>query len=309
MSSPSKKEYLVALSAALAIHTSVVLGFESPPKGNAPVNGYRLSFSLGSEGASDAQSAKVQPETQQPVKMPEPEKIEHPKPAPETEPVPQEHAETPPKPVEMKQADFAEVTKRPEPKASPKKISKKPEPKVKPTPRVAQVKEPPRKPKPVRKKEVKPVQTEKPVQKVAQANPIEEVPVTQEAPSQTTVVSSSSVKGTGGAAKSKQQGISGGVAGVRADYLTMVQKYLARYKKYPRRARLRRQEGTSMVEFVITPSGEIANAALKDSSGYRTLDKEALLLLKRASPLPVPPKFTQDKMKVVLPIAFILRTG
>jgi len=309
MSSPSKKEYLVALSAALALHTSVVLGFESQPKGNAPVNGYRLSFSLGSEGASDAQNAQAEPEAQHPVETPEPEKVAQPEPDPEPTPAPQAHVETPPEPVQTKQADFAEVVKKHKPKEKTKKTAKKPEPKIKPTPRVAQVNEPPRKPEPVRKKENKPPPTEEPVQKVAQTKPVQEAPVTQDAPSQTTVVSSSSLKGTGGAAKSKQQGVSGGVAGVRADYLTMVQKYLARYKKYPRRARLRRQEGTSMVEFVITPSGEIANAALKDSSGYRTLDKEALLLLKRASPLPVPPKFTQDKMKVILPIAFILRTG
>jgi len=85
---------------------------------------------------------------------------------------------------------------------------------------------------------------------------------------------------------------------------------LARYKKYPRRARKRQQEGVSILEFILTSSGTIQSAVIKTSSGYKLLDKEALAMLSRAKSLPQPPKgLIQNSIKIILPVSFSLRTG
>lgn len=62
--------------------------------------------------------------------------------------------------------------------------------------------------------------------------------------------------------------------------------WLATHRQYPRAARRAGLQGTVHVRFVIDPEGRIADAAVERSSGARVLDRAALDLLGRASPVP-----------------------
>lgn len=74
-----------------------------------------------------------------------------------------------------------------------------------------------------------------------------------------------------------------------ARYEQLIAAWLARHKQYPRRARLRGQTGTVTVKFVLGRDGQVLETRIKKSAGYRLLDREALALFERATPLPPMP--------------------
>lgn len=89
---------------------------------------------------------------------------------------------------------------------------------------------------------------------------------------------------------------------------TLVLAHLERYKRYPRVAKIRYQEGTAMVHFSIGRTGTVLSTRLEKSSGFPLLDQEGLDLVKRASPIPAPPPGTGgDILELVAPIQFYLR--
>lgn len=83
--------------------------------------------------------------------------------------------------------------------------------------------------------------------------------------------------------------------------------HLERHKRYPRDARMRRQEGAGAVRFVMDRHGRIVSARLERSTGVESLDKEGLALIERAQPLPLPPGGTGDQIDLVVPVRFLLR--
>ena len=62
-----------------------------------------------------------------------------------------------------------------------------------------------------------------------------------------------------------------------------------------------------MVRFRIDREGRVLESTLQSRSGDRDLDREALRMLKRAEPFPVPPDFSQPSLQVSVPVAFRLR--
>ena len=98
------------------------------------------------------------------------------------------------------------------------------------------------------------------------------------------------------------------LAGVRADYLSRLQGWLERHKRYPRRARRRRQEGTALLRVVMSRDGTVISQRLERSSGHAALDREVKAMLKRAQPLPkMPPEMSGDRLELVVPVQFALR--
>jgi protein TonB len=84
--------------------------------------------------------------------------------------------------------------------------------------------------------------------------------------------------------------------------------WLAQHREYPRAARRAGLEGTVHVRFVIDPEGRIADAAVERSSGARVLDRAALELLGRASPVPGLAQFgLAQALELRLPIDYRLR--
>ena len=100
----------------------------------------------------------------------------------------------------------------------------------------------------------------------------------------------------------------GGVPGASADYVSYVLAWLQKHKQYPLAARRRRQEGTALIYFEMDREGHVLQARLERSSGHHRLDDEALALLARADPLPVPPDDIEgERIKLLVPVEFLLR--
>lgn len=84
--------------------------------------------------------------------------------------------------------------------------------------------------------------------------------------------------------------------------------HLERHKRYPRAAQARRQEGVVKVAFTLDRRGNVLAAALRDTSGHRLLDAEALEMLRRAAPLPPPPpEVDGDTVELVVPVQFFMK--
>ena len=100
----------------------------------------------------------------------------------------------------------------------------------------------------------------------------------------------------------------GGIPGAEADYMALLQAWLEKHKEYPRRAQLRRQEGTALLYFVMDREGRVITHRLQESSGHRLLDREVEDMIKRAQPLPkMPDDMERAQLELVVPVQFFLR--
>ena len=100
----------------------------------------------------------------------------------------------------------------------------------------------------------------------------------------------------------------GGVPGQSADYKALLMAWLEKHKEYPRRAKLRRQEGTAYLSFVIDRDGQLLEYRLDKSSGYKLLDEEVTAMIERAAPLPpVPDSPPSGRFTYTVPVNFSLR--
>jgi len=83
---------------------------------------------------------------------------------------------------------------------------------------------------------------------------------------------------------------------------------LNRNRRYPRMAMARRQQGVPYIRFVMDREGKVLSSRLERSSGFADLDREAVALPKRASPLPKPPDDKPgETLELVVPVEFFLR--
>ena len=67
-------------------------------------------------------------------------------------------------------------------------------------------------------------------------------------------------------------------------YMAQILGHLQRFRRYPLAAH--NAVGTAMVRFVLNRAGEVIGTEVTKSSGSEVLDREALSILKRASPFP-----------------------
>ena len=101
---------------------------------------------------------------------------------------------------------------------------------------------------------------------------------------------------------------SGSVPGARADYHARLRIWLEKHKRYPRRARLRREQGVVVLRFAVTRAGAVTDLDIEKSSGHPLLDGEARKMVRRAQPLPeMPPSMQESRTEVLVPIRFTLR--
>lgn len=126
--------------------------------------------------------------------------------------------------------------------------------------------------------------------------------------------SDSTGQGQGGAAGNAagagqgQRATGGGNPGAKRDYMSRVAALLERHKRYPRRARARRQEGVGQLFFVVQASGAVGAVRLKQSTGHDLLDREILEILQRIGSLPpIPDDLGVAQLEFVVPINFDIR--
>ena len=86
--------------------------------------------------------------------------------------------------------------------------------------------------------------------------------------------------------------------------------WLARYRTYPLAARRARLEGVVQLRVTLMPDGRFVDVRVERSSGHVLLDRAALDLLARASPLPA--EFASERsaqIELQLPIVYRMRTS
>ncbi len=93
----------------------------------------------------------------------------------------------------------------------------------------------------------------------------------------------------------------------QATFSSLLLAHLEQYKRYPRTAQTRRQQGMPYIRFVMDREGRVLSAALEKASGFALLDAEALAVLERAQPLPALPDQLGEVLEIVVPIEFFLR--
>jgi protein TonB len=100
-------------------------------------------------------------------------------------------------------------------------------------------------------------------------------------------------------------GLSTATRQAQANWQTAVISHLYRYKRYPASARSHHIEGLVTVQFTVDRAGLVVTSQVLHSSGSQLLDDEAIAMLRRAAPLPVPPAQAQGAaIDLVLPIKF-----
>lgn len=126
-------------------------------------------------------------------------------------------------------------------------------------------------------------------------------PVTGRAKSAAT---SSKVANLGNAARTR-----GAAAGRnRRAYLARILDRLRRAKRFPEAARRAGRYGTASLVFTVLKSGRVVGSRIVRSSGHAILDRAALAMLRRASPMPpIPPGIGRNRISVRVPVRFRLR--
>jgi len=100
----------------------------------------------------------------------------------------------------------------------------------------------------------------------------------------------------------------GGTPGAVADYYGRLQAWLENHKRYPRRAKLRNEQGVALLRFVVTRAGEVTEFSIEKSSGYSLLDEEVREMLRRAQPLPkMPSEMRESRVELLVPVQFFLQ--
>lgn len=92
-------------------------------------------------------------------------------------------------------------------------------------------------------------------------------------------------------------------------YASRIRSWLYAHKIYPRRSRMRREEGVVQVRFTIDRGGVLLDGAVVRGSGNGALDEEAMATLRRSSPFPAAPReISGDRIEFTVPIEFALAT-
>ncbi len=92
-----------------------------------------------------------------------------------------------------------------------------------------------------------------------------------------------------------------------SEWQSEVGKAIAKKQSYPRAALRKEIEGKVKVEINVDKEGNIVAHSLKASSGHEILDNEVPKLMKRVSPLPVPPASANaGELTMVVPLAWVL---
>ncbi|HSE59725.1 MAG TPA: TonB family protein [Nitrospiraceae bacterium] len=96
----------------------------------------------------------------------------------------------------------------------------------------------------------------------------------------------------------------------KADYGWLVEALWGRVeqlKHYPHLARLNRWEGKVILRAVIKDDGELLSVDIVSSSGHAILDKDAVEILRKASPLHLKHPLGKPQVMVQVPISYSLR--
>jgi protein TonB len=90
-------------------------------------------------------------------------------------------------------------------------------------------------------------------------------------------------------------------------YQRIISARIKQYEEYPPAAKRRYWEGTTVVQLRLTPEGKVTDISVVGKSGHEILDEAAVRMIRKASPLPLPPEGLRGRDQMVLvPIKFRL---
>lgn len=95
----------------------------------------------------------------------------------------------------------------------------------------------------------------------------------------------------------------------QADYGWLAQtiwQQIDKYKRYPTKARQREWEGKVVLEAVIRQDGTILHLRVAETSGHEILDKDALSLLWKLSPLALTHALDRPQITILVPLTYKL---
>ena len=93
-----------------------------------------------------------------------------------------------------------------------------------------------------------------------------------------------------------------------SNYIEYVKRTLNRNKTYPPRAVRYREEGNVMITFQILKTGALTELRIKSSSGFPSLDRQAMQIVEKSSPFKhFPPNLSQNLLSIEVPMEFKLR--
>lgn len=96
--------------------------------------------------------------------------------------------------------------------------------------------------------------------------------------------------------------------GASTDYASRLRAWLEAHKTYPRRARMRREEGVVQIHFAVDRRGRLLAGDVTRSSGHTALDAEAMAMLGRADPFPSAPHGVRgERIEISTPVEFSLQ--
>jgi len=114
-------------------------------------------------------------------------------------------------------------------------------------------------------------------------------------------------KGVAPVAAAARPGVSKGKT-LPASWVQKLLAHLNHYKRYPREASLRHEDGVVVLSFTMDRNGHVLARHIARSSGSAELDAEVLKMLRRADPLPqLPLNVTGSTRSFNVPIRFALR--
>lgn len=92
-------------------------------------------------------------------------------------------------------------------------------------------------------------------------------------------------------------------------YIATLMRQLNRHKTYPPALKKAKTEGRVVLRFTLDKSGRLMASAVQQSSGHAELDRAAMEMLARASPLPAIPDFmARDELALAIPVEYSLIT-
>ena len=96
--------------------------------------------------------------------------------------------------------------------------------------------------------------------------------------------------------------------GIWRKYTGSIQLKIEKAKKYPARAKRRKQKGKTFLSFKLDRDGMVSDLKVEKSSGHKILDQAALRAIKEGEPYPRIPETLNEKYAFLrIPISFVLR--
>jgi protein TonB len=90
-------------------------------------------------------------------------------------------------------------------------------------------------------------------------------------------------------------------------YGNLLGREIAKHKQYPKIAQMRGWQGEVVVDIQLDKNGNVLSSNIQKHSGYEALDKQALEMVKKASPFPAPPEALRgNSFNILVPVSFRL---